>query len=149
MLAIGSFAPAIADETPPAKVKIALAGDSTVTKQSGWGVGFARRCGPGVECVNIARGGRSSKSYRDEGGWKQVIDARPAHVLIQFGHNDQPGKGPERETDPKTTFRENLTRYVREARAAGAAPVLVTSMERRNFDANGKIVPSLTAYADA
>jgi hypothetical protein len=30
-------------------------------------------------------------------------------------------------------------RYVAEARAAGATPVLVTSIVRRNFEANGKI----------
>jgi lysophospholipase L1-like esterase len=54
-------------------------------------------------------------------------------MLIQFGHNDMPGKGPERETDPKTTYRENLSRFVDEARAAGAQPILVTSIPRRNF----------------
>src|SRR5262249_25705243 len=70
-------------------------------------------------------------------------------VLIQFGHNDQPGKGPERETDPKTTFPEHLARYVDEARQAGAQPILVTPMTRRNFNREGKIESTLTPYADA
>ena len=52
-------------------------------------------------------------------------------MLIQFGHNDQPGKGPERETSPETTFREYMSRYVDEARWAGSKPVLVTSLTRR------------------
>jgi pectinesterase len=52
-----------------------------------------------------------------------------------------PGKGPERETDATTTFRENLARYVSEAREAGAKPILVTSLTRRNFNAQGKIDP--------
>jgi pectinesterase len=132
------------------KSRIVLAGDSTVTNESGWGTGFAERMGGSADVINLAKGGRSSKSYRDEGWWKQVLEAKPDYVLIQFGHNDQPGKGPERETDPKTTFRENLSRYVREARAAGAKPILITSLERRKFDAAGeKIIPSLSAYADA
>ena len=71
-------------------------------------------------------------------------------MLIQFGHNDMPGKGPERETDAKTTFRENLVRYIAEARAIGAKPVLVTSLTRRNFNAQGKIDPDhLVSSTDA
>lgn len=87
----------------------------------------------------MARSGRSSKSYSDEGHWAKVLAAKPDYVLIQFGHNDQPGKGPARETNPATTYRANMTRYVEEVRAAGAQPVLVTSIVRRNFDAQGKI----------
>ena len=131
------------------RTRIVLAGDSTVTDDAGWGSGFADRFDSRVEVINLARGGRSSKSYADEGWWRKVIEARGDYVLIQFGHNDQPGKGPQRETDPATTFQENLARYVREARQAGAKPVLVTSMERRRFTSDGKIQPSLSAYADA
>ena len=90
----------------------------------------------------MGRGGRSSKSYRAEGHWKKALEAKPGWVLIQFGHNDMPGKGPERETDAKTTFRENLARYVTEVREAGAKPVLITSLTRRNFNAQGKIDPA-------
>ena len=39
-----------------------------------------------------------------------------------------------------------MTRYVEEARAAGARPVLVTSLTRRNFNPDGKIRRSLDAY---
>lgn len=122
------------------KQKIVLVGDSTVASKSGWGDAFGKMLKPGVEWVNLAIGGRSSKSYRDEGHWKKVLDSHATWVLIQFGHNDQPGKGPERETDAKTSFRENLARYVNEVRAMGAKPVLVTSLTRRNFDTHGKIV---------
>jgi lysophospholipase L1-like esterase len=128
-------------EETPAVERIILVGDSTVASKSGWGDAFAKLLKDGVECLNMARGGRSSKSYRAEGHWKKALDAKPSWVLIQFGHNDQPGKGPERETDAKTTFRENLARYVAEARAIGAKPVLVTSLTRRNFNAQGKIQP--------
>jgi lysophospholipase L1-like esterase len=131
-----------------AKVRIVLAGDSTVTDKAGWGAAFAKLLGPDAECVNLAAGGRSSKSFRDEGRWRQVLEAKPAFVLIQFGHNDMPGKGPSRETDPETTYRENLIRFVKEARAAGAQPILVTSMARRRFE-DGKLRGELKPYADA
>jgi len=71
------------------------------------------------------------------------------YVLIQFGHNDQPGKGPERETDPDTTYRANLERYIAEARAAGATPVLATSIVRRNFDGAELRRDALERYAAA
>ena len=133
--------PAIAADNEPHAEKIVLVGDSTMASKSGWGDAFAQLLAPGVECDNMGRGGRSSKSYRNEGHWKKALEAKPTWVLIQFGHNDMPGKGPERETDAKTTFRENLARYVTEARAAGGQPVLITSLTRRNFNAQGKIDP--------
>src|SRR5215213_5819051 len=117
---------AVAQDKSQSKVRIVFAGDSTVTDGSGWGLGFARSMNDSAEVINLSRGGRSSKSFRDEGWWRKVLDEKPDYVLIQFGHNDQPGKGPERETDPKTTFRENLVRNVDEARAIGAKPVLLT-----------------------
>jgi len=59
---------------------------------------------------------------------------RTTYVLIQFGHNDQPGK-PGRSTDFATEFPANMTRYVSEARALGGTPVLVTPLTRRSFKA--------------
>lgn len=120
-------------------VKIVLVGDSTVNDEGGWGEGFAASFGGPIEVINLAKNGRSSKSFRDEGLWAPALDAKPAFILIQFGHNDQSGKGPERETDPSTTYRANMERYIAEARAVGATPILVTSIVRRNFDADGKI----------
>jgi len=130
-----------------APVRIVLVGDSTVNDQGGWGPGLRAAFGPQIEVVNLARNYCSSKSLGDEGVWAQALAAKPDYVLIQFGHNDVAGKGPERETDPKTTYRENMARYIDEARAAGAQAVLVTSIVRRNFTADGKIrVDSLAPY---
>jgi lysophospholipase L1-like esterase len=140
---------ATAEERKPEKVKFLLVGDSTVTDAAGWGAAFGKLLTSDAECVNAARGGASSKSYYDSGLWKKALEQKPAYVLIQFGHNDQPGKGPQRETDPKTTYREYLRKYVEEARAAGAKPVLVTSLVRRTFTPEGKINSSLAPYADA
>ncbi|MEZ0259094.1 MAG: rhamnogalacturonan acetylesterase, partial [Chthoniobacter sp.] len=115
------------------KLRVVLVGDSTVAEKSGWGTAFMKLLAPDVECTNAARGGQSTKSFLDGGNWQKALALKPDWVLIQFGHNDQPGKGPNRETDPETTYRANLIRYVDEARAAGAKPVLVTSMVRRTF----------------
>ena len=131
-------------------IKVVLVGDSTVNDEGGWGPGFRASFGPEIQVVNLALNGRSSKSFRDEGAWAKVLPEKPDFVLIQFGHNDVPGKGPERETDPATTYRANMERYVEEVRAAGATPVLVTSIVRRNFDDQGKFKPdSLVPYAEA
>ncbi len=131
-----------------APVKIVLEGDSTVNNGGGWGPGFCADLTPNVDCVNLARNGRSSKSYYDEGVWKDVLAQHADYILIQFGHNDMPGKGPERETDPETTYPANMRRYIDEARAEGARPVIVTSLSRRNFK-DGVLVEDLTAYANA
>ncbi len=120
-------------------VKIVLVGDSTVNDEGGWGEGFRMSFRAPVQVVNLAKNGRSSKSFRDEGLWEPALAAKPDFIFIQFGHNDEPGKGPERETDPATTYRANMIRYIDEARGSGAVPILVTSIVRRNFDADGKI----------
>jgi lysophospholipase L1-like esterase len=120
-------------------IKIVLVGDSTVNDEGGWGEGLRASLNDSAQVINLAKNGRSSKSFRDEGLWPPALAAKPDYILIQFGHNDEPGKGPDRETDPSTTYRANMIRYVDEARAAGATPVLVTSIVRRNFDADGKI----------
>ena len=144
-------APAAApDQSPPRsfRVRIVLVGDSTVTERSGWGHGFRSFLGDGVECINAAAGGRSSKSYIDEGRWADALALKGNYYLIQFGHNDQPGKGPERETDPRTTYRDYLSRYVDDVLAMGATPILVTSLTRRIF-AGSRIESSLVPYVDA
>ncbi|RBP45892.1 lysophospholipase L1-like esterase [Roseimicrobium gellanilyticum] len=130
------------------QIRVVLAGDSTVTDTAGWGAAFARLLKTEVECVNLASSGQSSKSFRDGGRWKKVLEANPTFVLIQFGHNDMPGKGPNRETDPATTYRANLIACIREARDIGAQPILVTSVARRVFD-NGKLRGELKPYAEA
>ena len=118
---------------------ITLVGDSTVAKGGGWGPGLRAALSGTAEVRNLARNGRSSKSFRDEGAWKPAIDGTADYVLIQFGHNDCPGNGPDRETDPAATYRQYLSQYITGARTAGAAPILATSMVRRNFAQNGTI----------
>jgi len=149
----GADTPAPAS-TPIRASKIILIGDSTVAVQGGWGSSFcAEHVTSFVACVNLARGGRSSGSYIAEGSWELALsEARtPGFVatwmLIQFGHNDQPGK-PGRSTDLATEFPANLRRYVNEARAVGAQPILVTPLTRRQFK-EGTLQDSLAPWAAA
>jgi pectinesterase len=141
--------PVFTGSQPAPPVRIVLVGDSTVTDDSGWGSGFRQHVKESVEVVNLAANGRSSKSFIDEGRWKQALEKRGQYYLIQFGHNDEPGKGPERETDPETTYRTNMAKYVDEARAIGAKPILITSLVRRLYNADGTIRTSQTAYVEA
>jgi pectinesterase len=129
-------------------IRIVLVGDSTVTDDSGWGGGFKRLVTGNVEVINTAANGRSSKSFIDEGRWTEALSKRGQYYLIQFGHNDEPGKGPERETDPKTTYRANMTRYVDDVRALGAKPILVTSLVRRLYKEDGTIRTTQTPYVE-
>ena len=149
--------PSTGERPPPTPIrasKIVLVGDSTTAVQGGWGPAFcARHVSSFLSCVNLARGGRSSYNYRAEGSWDIALQEmrpgayREVHVLIQFGHNDQPGK-PGRSTDLQHEFPDNLRRYVREVRAAGAVPVLLTPLTRRQFR-DGVLGDDLAPWADA
>ena len=119
--------------------RVILVGDSTMASTTGYGDALCARFTPETSCLNLARGGRSSGSFRAEGRWDEVTKLlkdgalfRKTYVLIQFGHNDQPGK-PGRSTDFVTEFPANMKRYVDEARALGGVPVLVTPLTRRSF----------------
>ncbi len=134
--------------------KIILVGDSTVAVHGGWGGSFCdHHVTSFLACVNLARGGRSSYNYRAEGSWDIVQREmrsggyRDVYVLVQFGHNDQPGK-PGRSTDLATEYPDNLRRYVEEIRKAGAKPVLVTPLTRRQFK-DGHLIDDLAPWAEA
>ncbi|MFS2019125.1 rhamnogalacturonan acetylesterase [Massilia sp. CT11-108] len=122
-----------------ATIRVILVGDSTMATKSGYGDAFCARFTPDVTCVNLARGGRSTSSFRAEGRWDEVqrmlkdgASFKATYVLVQFGHNDQPGK-PGRSTDLVTQFPVNMARYARETRDLGGVPVLVTPLTRRTF----------------
>jgi pectinesterase len=148
VLAAASMTTSAAD-VRQAAARFVLVGDSTVTDDSGWGTGFERLVAANVEVVNTAANGRSSKSFIAEGRWDDALAKKGQYYLIQFGHNDEPGKGPDRETDPKTTFRSNMSRYVDDVRAMGGKPILVTSLVRRIYNENGTIRTTQTPYVEA
>jgi len=152
-LAAASASQPRTDAPPIRAYKVILVGDSTMAPGSGWGSMFcAEHVKSSVACLNLGRGGRSTRSYRQEGSWAIALGEAKApgyaetYVLIQFGHNDQSSK-PERWTDRTTEFPANLTRFVADVRAAGAVPVLVTPLTRREFR-NGRLDNTLAPWAE-
>lgn len=123
-------------------LRVFLIGDSTcatkdLAKQNperGWGQMFQPLFDGSVTVENHAVNGRSTKSFRDEGRWDPILDRLHAGdwVFIQFGHNDQKVQDSSRYSAP-AQYAENLRRYVRETRAKGAVPVLLTPIVRRHF----------------
>ncbi|WP_338015866.1 rhamnogalacturonan acetylesterase [Paenibacillus mesophilus] len=99
---------------------------------------------------NEAHGGRSSKSFIDEGRLDRIAETIAAgdYLFIQFGHNDE--KTDEaRHTTPDGTYPHYLRRYVEAARSRGAVPVLLSPVECRSFDVDGKLVHTHGDYPDA
>jgi lysophospholipase L1-like esterase len=117
--------------------RIHLIGDSTVMSyradaypMMGWGQVLPFYFDANKVTVrNHAIGGRSSRSFYQEGRWATVYGQLQAgdYVFIQFGHNDRDSSKAERYTSP-TDYRGYLRTYVNETRARGAVPVLVSPM---------------------
>ena len=143
-------------EIMPARVPtVFLLGDSTVCDQSrepynSWGQMLPRFFKP---TVAVANHGESGETYRDSIGRRRldkVISVmQPGdYLFMQFGHNDQKqivaGTG-----GPFTTYEEEMKTHIAAVRRVGGIPVVLSPMERRGFDAAGKVVPSLADYARA
>lgn len=138
------------------KTTLYLIGDSTMADkkdpdenpEKGWGQMLPLVLNDQIVVANRAMNGRSSKSFRTEGRWKEVIDSLQPNdfVFIQFGHNDQKEKDSTRYTNPYTQYRYNLERYVIETREKGATPILFSSITRRNFNEYGVLIDTHGAY---
>ena len=136
------------------KIKIFIAGDSTASiketkayPETGWGMPFVYFWDSSVTVVNKAKNGRSTKSFRNEGLWKQILDesSEGDYVFIQFGHNDEvPTKA---NATTEVEFRNNLTVFISEAKSKKLNTVLLTPVARRKFDSSGKIVGTHDVYA--
>ncbi|WP_316830573.1 rhamnogalacturonan acetylesterase [Pedobacter aquatilis] len=100
--------------------------------------------------VDKAKGGRSTKTFFNEGRWKEVLDVLQKNdlVLIQFGHNDGAKDRPERYVDIPG-YKDFLRMYVKETRAKGAIPVLLTPVARNSPWRDGKLLNSHTDYPQA
>jgi lysophospholipase L1-like esterase len=90
---------------------------------------------------NHAASGRSTRSFVREGRWQAVLDSiqRGDYVVIQFGHNDEK---PDSllHTDPFTSYKQHLVKFVSETRAKGGIPVICSPIVRRHFDGSGNLV---------
>ncbi|KAH8727741.1 SGNH hydrolase-type esterase domain-containing protein [Phaeosphaeriaceae sp. PMI808] len=139
-------APAPLLERAPTPVYWLLAGDSTTAPGGGWGDAFlSTTVAKGSSGHNWAKGGASTKSFRDGGYWKSVIDDikkyksnYKVYTTIQFGHNDQKANS----GVSLTQYATNLGVMADEVVAAGGIPILVTPLTRRTFS-GGKVVENL------
>lgn len=139
--------------------------------QWGWGEPLAAHFDPAqVNVVNRAIGGLSSRTFLTQGHWERALTLlkRGDVVLMQFGHNDNAplndttrargtirGTGEQTETidnlltherETVGTYGSYLRRYIREAKAAGATPVVCTLVPRKIWK-DGKIVRANDGYA--
>ena len=122
----------------------------TENPERGWGEVLPLFFDRHVAIVNCAVNGRSTKSFIEQGRWKSVLDRLEVndYVFIQFGHNDEKKEDTSRYAAPGTDYRNNLIKFVREARAKGAVPVLLTPVSRRKFDQEKRAVETHPEYSD-
>ena len=129
-------------------IRIFTIGDSTVQDytagyypRKGWGqVLNSFFNAANVSVINKAVGGTSSKSFYNS-FWPAVRDGLQAgdFVFIQFGINDRNNADPARYTPTGGEFESYLTKYVTETKAKGAFPVLVATLRRNAWNANGTV----------
>lgn len=139
------------------KITFFMIGDSTMADkpladnpERGWGQLFPQYFTSEVAIKNYAVNGRSTKSFIREGRWDTVMKylRKDDWVFIQFGHNDAKTEDSTRYAAPHTTYRQNLVRFIEDARSKGANPVLVTPVMRRKFDETGTLVDTHGEYPD-
>jgi lysophospholipase L1-like esterase len=138
------------------KTTIYSIGDSTMANkikpeenpERGWGQMLSSFFTQEIVIDNRAVNGRSTRSFINEKRWDSVYKVlKPGdYVFIQFGHNDQKIGDSTRYTNPHTSYRYNLIRFVNEAREKGAIPILFSSIVRRNFNEQGVLIGTHGEY---
>ena len=184
---LSTFAIAEAPTTKPAPKldpnlpTLFIIGDSTVrngTKgEQGWGDPIKKLFDTTrINVENRARGGRSSRTFRTEGLWDQVLaDAKPGDfVIMQLGHNDagplsgddrnrgtirgsgeetQDVKKPDGTSETVHTFGWYMRQYVIDAKAKGMTATICSYVPRcpkpdaKNPDAKPSVPTEPTSYA--
>ena len=158
----------------PALPSLFLIGDSTVRNgrgdgvdqpgQWGWGDPLTAYFDPAkINVVNRAVGGTGARTFLDRGYWDRVVAMlKPGDIVImQFGHNDNGATGPLHglgmETEDRVaadgshetvhTWGWYMRKYIADARAKGAVPVVCTLIPRNIWE-NGKIARQSDSHAD-
>jgi lysophospholipase L1-like esterase len=124
----------------PSIPTIFLAGDSTVCDwdpaysaanaagplERGWAQELSQFLKPGIAVANYADSGETAPGFYGKfwGPAKAALRAGD-YVFIQFGHNDQ-------KTETTSSFKTALLRYISDARAGSATPVLLTPPGRKS-----------------
>ena len=115
---------------------IYMAGDSTMCNyaprqypQQGWGQALAEFMKDPDQLHNWAIGGRSARSFKNEGRWQKIVDAigEDDYVIIAFGHNDSNKAKTERYSSPDD-YKALMAGFIEDVRSKGATPILATSI---------------------
>ena len=144
-------------------------GDSTMseykpaaTPKRGWGMYLQAFFNTdSVEVNNRGKSGASTRTfYETDNLWPSVKKQMKAgdYLIIQFAHNDEKCKGEDvyvqnaklraegkdtltdmRGTEPNTTYKEYLFRFINEAREMGVTPILMSPICRAYFSKDGNI----------
>ncbi|HZG87820.1 rhamnogalacturonan acetylesterase [Paenibacillus sp.] len=139
-------------------VTVYLAGDSTVqtyseaeAPQGGWGQFIDRYATDDVRFDNRAIGGRSSKTFIEEGRLDAIwADIRPYdYIWVQMGHNDATTSRPDRYTEPYKQYKSYLKQYVEGARSRQAVPLLITPVGRLHLGEDGRFMNDFPDYCEA
>lgn len=123
-----------------------LAGNSTVTDQeyepwASWGQMLPVFFKPDVVVANYAESGEALKSFEASNRLEKILSKirQGDYLFIEFGHNDQKPQSSSY-VEPFTGYKEMLKKYIHKTLEQKAFPVLVTPIQRRKFDENGKVV---------
>jgi lysophospholipase L1-like esterase len=123
------------------KITVWLAGDSTMSiketkayPETGWGMPFVHFFDSTVIVKNIAKNGRSTRTFISEKLWESIEKnlQEDDYVFIQFGHNDESKEKVDRYTTPEE-YKSNLVKFISDTRNKKANPVLLTPVSRRKF----------------
>jgi lysophospholipase L1-like esterase len=157
----------------PGRPTLFIIGDSTVNNTGhglmGWGTPIAYFFDTNqITVENDAIGGRSSRSFLQEGRWDKVMaKLKPGDfVLMQMGHNDggpltdARGRGSLRgigdasvvvtnasgKLETVHTYGWYMRKYVTDTQSRGATPIMVTLIPRNDW-VDGRIPRSDNSYA--
>lgn len=99
---------------------------------------------------NRARGGRSTRTFFQEGRWRSVYSTlkKGDLVIMQFGHNDAAEKKTERYVNIEG-YKEFLRLYVNQTRDKGATPIILTPVARNYPWKDGHLENVHGAYPNA
>ena len=147
-------------------------GDGTGKNQQwGWGSFMADYFDTtSISIANHAIGGRSSRTFLTEGRWDKIMASlkKGDYVIMQFGHNDSgplddtarargtiKGIGEEskeiynpilKKQEVVYTYGWYMRKYIREAKAKGAIPIVCSPIPRNDWK-EGKVIRSANSYS--
>lgn len=128
-------------------INVYIAGDSLAQDyteanypQAGWGQMIVNYFDDNVTVNNSAAGGKSTKSFVNEGRLDNILnEIQPGdYLFVSFMHNDQKN-GAGVSTNPNTTYKDYLYKYISAARDKGAIPVINIPIPRGLFSGTNTI----------